>query len=175
MRCSPLFYVSHSHFGIRRNISPTALARWEGGVCVCVCARVCVSACACVCVSFSLCNTQCYSGFTPQRPPLCLLNKENLNQRTDGYGLLPLSPATEMNDRDKHALSLSLSLSLSLTHTHTDTQTSFQSLLSLHVYSDLQVMPPNDVSSIGFFTLLYIHLTVGKTRFRTSNRGWLST
>ena len=135
MRCSPLFYVSHSHFGIRRNISPTALARWEGGVCVCVCARVCVSACACacVCVSFSLCNTQCYSGFTPQRPPLCLLNKENLNQRTDGYGSLPLSPATEMNDRDKHALSLSLSLSLS--HTHTQTRKRVSSLYCLCMFT----------------------------------------
>lgn len=37
-------------------------------------------------------------------------NKENSNQKTDGYRLLPLSPAAEINDRDKHA------------HTHTHRQ-----------------------------------------------------
>ena len=113
MWCSPFVFTSHSRFGKEKLYLQCLGKTGGGGVCVCVC----------VCV----CNTQCYSGFTPQRPPLCLLNKENSNQRIDGYGLLPLSPATEINDRDKHALSLSL--------THTQTRKRVSSLYCLCMFT----------------------------------------
>lgn len=35
-------------------------------------------------------------------PSFVCSNKENLNQKTDGFRLLPLSPAAEINDGDKH-------------------------------------------------------------------------
>lgn len=81
MWCSPLFFVSPSHLE-RRNYIFNASARKVGGG--------------------PLTLTATAVSHHKDLSFVCL-NKENSNQKTDGYRLLPLSPAAEINDVDKHA------------------------------------------------------------------------